>query len=95
MPNRYWRLPSTPNERALKPGDGENDRIGFLRKSLTHRERQKIKWKVDWYKTERGKAHVEIQRREENSTKNQEEWEKINLEEEAATHSTNLEASKT
>ena len=62
------------------PGDELNDRIDLLRKSLTHRERQKIKRKANWYKTERGKAHVEIQRQEENSTTNQEGWEKLNLE---------------
>ena len=31
------------NERKPKPGDREKDRIGHLRKSLTHRERQRSK----------------------------------------------------
>ena len=66
--------------------------------------------------SDRGKAHVEIQKREEESTTNQEGWLAVNLEDEdkevydmsssslnnqdttqvqeAATHSTNLEASK-
>jgi hypothetical protein len=70
------------NHRAPRPGDKENDRIGFLRKSLTHRERKSIKRKADWRNSPRGKSHMEIQKREEDSTTDMEEWGKIILEEE-------------
>ena len=61
------------NKRVPRPGDKENDKIGYLRKSLTHRERKSIKRKADWRKTHRGQSHMEIQKREEDSTTNKEE----------------------
>ena len=70
------------NKRVPKPDNREKDRKGHLRKSLTQRERQKIQRRFDWYKSDRGKAHVEIQKREEESTTNQEGWLAVNLEDE-------------
>ena len=67
------------NFRATKAGDAENDRIGYLRRSLTHRERQSIKNKAEWRRSARGRAHIEIKKRVEESTTSQEEWENMDL----------------
>jgi len=67
------------NFRAPKAGDAENDRIGYLRRSLTHRERQSIKNKAEWRRSARGRAHIEIKKRVEESTTSQEEWENMDL----------------
>ena len=67
------------NFRAPRAGDIENDRIGYIRRSLTHRERQSIKNKAKWRKSARGRAHTEIKKREEESTTSREEWENMDL----------------
>jgi hypothetical protein len=69
------------NHRAPRLGDKENNRIGYLRKSLTHRERKSIKRKADWRNSPRGRSHMEIQKREEDSTTSWEEWGNLVLEE--------------
>ena len=68
--------------REPRRGDVENGRIGFLRKSLTEKERKDIKRRKEWRKKPQGQAHAEIQRREENSRTDQDEWAVILLEEE-------------
>jgi hypothetical protein len=68
------------NHRVPRAGDLENDRIGYIRRSLTHRERQSIKSKAEWRKSARGRAHIEIKKREEESTTSQEEWKNMELE---------------
>jgi len=69
------------NHRVPRTGDIDNDRIGYIRRSLTHRERQSIKSKAEWRNSARGRSHLEIKRREEESTTSQEEWENMELEE--------------
>ena len=66
--------------RDPRRGDKENGRIGFLRKSLSERERKNIRKRKEWRQTPQGQAHAEILRREENSRTDQEEWAKIKLE---------------
>ena len=69
------------NHRVPRTGDIDNDRIGYIRRSLTHKERQSIKSKAEWRNSARGRSHLEIKRREEESTTSQEEWENMELEE--------------
>jgi hypothetical protein len=68
------------NHRVPRTGDLESDRIGYIRRSLTHRERQSIKSKAEWRNSARGRSHLEIKKREEESTTSQEEWENMEIE---------------
>ncbi len=66
--------------RLARPGDKYYGRIGFLRKSLTERERKNIKKNREWRESPRGQAMKEILDREENSRTTEEEWLNIQLE---------------
>ena len=69
------------NGRLERRDDVEKDRIGFLRRSLTQKERKKIRARADFYNSDRGKSLREIQKREAEHTTDQEEWSAVNLEE--------------
>ena len=69
------------NGRLERQDDVEKDRIGFLRRSLTQKERKKIRARADFYNSDRGKSLREIQKREAEHTTDQEEWSAVNLEE--------------
>ena len=45
-----------------RPGNKEKDRIGFLRLSLSQRERQKIRKRVEYYNSDRDKAQIKIKK---------------------------------
>ncbi len=60
------------NGRLVRRDDVEKDRIGFLRRSLTQKERKKIKARAEFYNSDRGKSLKEIQRKEAEDTNEQE-----------------------
>ena len=68
------------NTRMEKPDDLAKDRIGWLRRSLTQKERKKIRARAEFENSEQGKSLREIQRREDEQTTDQEEWSGMNLE---------------
>jgi hypothetical protein len=68
------------NEREVKPDDREKDNIGYLRRSLTQKERKKIRARADFFKSDRGKALKEIQKREAENTTDQTGWSEVDLE---------------
>jgi hypothetical protein len=68
------------NARKPKPNDIANDNIGYLRKSLSEEERKKIGNRAKFYESAQGKALKEIRKREYESTTNESEWSKINVE---------------
>ena len=65
--------------RQYRRGDEEHGRIGFLRKSLTERERKNIRQNKEWRKSPQGKAYIEIRNREKNSRTDEDEWANIPL----------------
>ena len=69
------------NERRVKPDDREKDNIGYLRRSLTQKERKKIRARAEFFNSERGKALKEIQKKEAENTTDQTGWSEVNLEE--------------
>jgi hypothetical protein len=69
------------NVRLVQRDDVEKDRIGFLRRSLSQKERKKIKARAEFYNSDRGKSLKEIQRREAENTTDQDGWLEVNLEE--------------
>ena len=68
------------NTRMEKPDNLAKDRIGWLRRSLTQKERKKIRARAEFENSEQGKSLREIQRREDEQTTDQEEWSGVNLE---------------
>ena len=68
------------NTRMEKPDNLAKDRIGWLRRSLTQKERKKIRARAEFENSEQGKSLREIQRREDEQTTDQEEWSGMNLE---------------
>ena len=68
------------NARKPKPNDKADDNIGYLRKSLSEEERKKIGDTKKFYASAEGKALKEIRKREYESTTNESEWSKINVE---------------
>ena len=68
------------NTRMEEPNDLAKDRIGWLRRSLTQKERKKIWARAEFENSGQGKSLREIQRREDEQTTDQEEWSGINLE---------------
>ena len=69
------------NERLAKPDDKAKDNIGHLRRSLSEKERKKIRRRAAFNESEQGKALKEIRKREAESTTNESEWSKVDLEE--------------
>ena len=69
------------NERLAKPDDKAKDNIGHLRRSLSEKERKKIRRRAAFNDSEQGKALKEIRKREAESTTNESEWLKVDLEE--------------
>ena len=69
------------NVRLVRRDDVEKDRIGFLRRSLSQKERKKIKARAKFYNSDRGKSLKEIQKREAENTTDQTGWSEVNLEE--------------
>ena len=66
--------------RTPREGDLEFDRIGYLRKSLTERERKELRIRREKRNSPEGVAFAEIRKREENSRADEEEWSGFNLE---------------
>ena len=61
-----WRKP--------RKGDEEAGRVGFIRKSLSEKERKEIKERKRFNNTKIGKNQAELKRREENSRTNKDTW---------------------
>jgi hypothetical protein len=68
------------NERLKKTDDKAKDNIGHLRRSLSEKERKKIRRRAAFNESEQGKALKEIRKREAESTTNESEWSKVDLE---------------
>ena len=68
--------------RTPREGDLKHDRIGYVRKSLTERERKELRIRREKRNSPEGIALVEIRRREENSHADAEDWAGFQLEEE-------------
>ena len=68
--------------RTPREGDLEHDRIGYVRKSLTERERTELRIRREKRNSPEGIALAEIRRREENSHADAEDWAGFQLEEE-------------
>ena len=60
--------------RTPREGDEVYDRIGFIRRSLSERERKELKIRRDKRNSPAGIAFAEIKRREDNSRSNQDDW---------------------
>ena len=69
-------------KRTLKPGDQEAVKFGFIRRSLTQRERQEIKEKKKYNKTKIGQNQAKLKRREEDSRTDVDEWSTMQIEDE-------------
>jgi hypothetical protein len=68
------------NEREAKPDDKAKDNIGHLRRSLSEKERKKIRKRAVFHESDQGKALKEIKRREAESTTDETGWSKVDLE---------------
>jgi hypothetical protein len=68
------------NERKAKRDDKAKDNIGHLRRSLSEKERKKIGKRAKFHESAQGKALKEIRKREYESTTNESEWSKVDLE---------------
>ena len=68
--------------RTPRNGDQEYDRIGYLRKSLTERERKELRIRREKRNSPEGMAFAEIRKREENSRADEDDWANFPLEEE-------------
>ena len=68
--------------RTPREGDLEYDRIGYVRKSLTERERKYLRIRCEKHNSPEGIVFAEIRRREENSRADAEDWAGFQLEEE-------------
>jgi hypothetical protein len=68
------------NERLALSDEKAKDNIGHLRRSLSEKERKKIRRRAIFNESEQGKALKEIRKREAESTTNETEWSKVDLE---------------
>ena len=68
------------NERLAKPDDKAKDNIGHLRRSLSEKERKKIRKRAVFHESDQGKALKEIKRRGAESTTDETGWSKVDLE---------------
>ena len=68
--------------RTPREGDLKHDRIGYVRKSLTERERKELRIRREKRNSPEGIALAKIRRREENSHADAEDWGRFQLEEE-------------
>lgn len=68
--------------RPKRPGDADNGIFGYLRKSLTERERKEIKQRREWRESKAGQAMRIIKKREEDSRMDQHDWAKIRVSDE-------------
>ena len=66
--------------RVPRAGDEEFDRIGYIRRSLSERERKELKIRNEKRNSPAGMAFAEIKKREENSRADQDDWAEFNLE---------------
>ena len=66
--------------RTPREGDEQYDRIGFVRRSLSERERKELKLRREKRDSPAGVAFAEIKRREENSRTNQDDWNNYDVE---------------
>ena len=66
--------------RTPREGDEQHGRIGYIRRSLTERERKELKTKKEKRNSPAGIAFAEIRKREEDSRANHEDWADFNLE---------------
>merc|ERR1712051_846510 len=66
--------------RTPREGDKEYDRIGFIRRSLSERERKELKIRRDKRNSPEGVAFAEIKKREDNSRTDQDDWTNFDVE---------------
>ena len=66
--------------RDPREGDEEYDRIGYIRRSLSERERKELKIRRDKRNSPEGVAFAEIKKREDNSRTDQDDWTGFNVE---------------
>ena len=66
--------------RTPREGDEQYDRIGFVRRSLSERERRELKLRREKRDSPAGVAFAEIKRREENSRTDQDDWNNYDVE---------------
>ena len=66
--------------RTPREGDEEYDRIGFIRRSLSERERKELKIRRDKRNSPEGVAFAEIKKREDNSRTDQDDWTNFDVE---------------
>ena len=67
-------------KRKWRKGDEEAGRVGFVRKSLTEKERKEIKDREKFNNSPIGKNHSELRKREENFRTDEDEWAKMIIE---------------
>ena len=60
--------------RTQRVGDEEYDRIGYIRRSLSERERKELKIRCDKRNSPEGIAFAEIKTRADNSRTDQDDW---------------------
>ena len=66
--------------RVPRAGDEQYDRIGYVRRSLSERERKELKIRNEKRNSPAGMAFAEIKRREESSRSDQDDWAGFNME---------------
>ena len=66
--------------RTPREGDREHNRIGYVRKSLTERERKDLRLRREKQNSPEGVAFAEMKRREENSHADADNWAEFQLE---------------
>ena len=66
--------------RIPREGDEQYGRIGYIRRSLTERERKELKIKKEKRNSPAGIAFAEIRKREESSRADHEDWAEFNIE---------------
>ena len=67
-------------KRILKPGEQADVKFGFLRRSLTQRERTEIKEKKKFNGSKIGQNQARLKRREEDSRTDKDEWSAMSIE---------------
>ena len=67
--------------RTLKQGENAEVKFGFIRRSLTQRERNDIKERKKFNKTKIGQNQAKLKRREEDSRTDKDEWSEMHIEE--------------
>ena len=73
--------------RFPRRGDVEEGRIGYLRKSLTERERKNIRQNREWRESKQGIAYIEVKTREEDSRADTDDWAGFRIEAESGNQS--------